>query len=183
MQRRTKQFPVLHLERELPTGNWPIEVEGLVHEKRSWSVDEIHAMTEENRTWDLNCVWGWTRPACEWQGIPVARLIDSGRPLPEARFVLVSAVGDQYASCLTLNRARRSLLAWRVDGADLTPEHGWPLRFVPPPTKWAYKGVKWASRLTLVDVFTPGLWEGLVGDPNGDVPPEILGHLEDNQGE
>ena len=183
MQRRTNDLPVLHLEPEVPTGTWTVEVDGMVGESRLWSLRDIHAMAGEKRTWDLNCVWGWTRPACECEGIPGARLLDSARPLPGGRFVLVSSVGDQYASCLTLNRARRSLLAWRLDGADLAPEHGWPLRFVPPPTKWAYKGVKWVSRLTVTDKFTPGMWEGLVGDPEGDVPPEILGHLEDNQRE
>lgn len=94
MQRRTNNFPVLHLEREVPTGTWPVEVNGLGLEKRSWSMDEIHAMAEEKRTWDLNCVWGWTRPGCQWEGIHVARLVDAAGPLPAARFVLVSAVGD-----------------------------------------------------------------------------------------
>ena len=69
---------------------------------------------------------------------------------------------------------------WRLDGADLTAEHGGPLRLVPPPTKWGYKGVKWVSRLTLIEEFTPGFWETLVGDPHGDIPQDVLDHLEES---
>jgi DMSO/TMAO reductase YedYZ molybdopterin-dependent catalytic subunit len=83
-----------------------------------------------------------------------------------------------YAVCLPLHRARRSLLAWRLDRTDVSPEHGGPLRLVAPPTKWAYKGVKWISRLTLVEAFSPGFGEDETGDPHGDIPEEILDHVE-----
>ncbi len=46
---------------------------------------------------------------------------------------------------LDLSTARRGLVAWALDGAPLTPDHGAPLRFVPPPDRWAYKGVKVAA--------------------------------------
>ncbi len=180
IQRQTNEFPILHLEPAIPSvSSWEVVVDGLVDNPTVWPLDRIQEMVEEKRVWDLNCVWGWTRPACEWGGVPAARLIDAARPMPEAGWVLASAMGAQYSSCLTIKRARRSLLAWRLDGAELTPEHGWPLRLVPPPTKWAYKGVKWVSRLTLIADFQPGFWEELVGDVHGDIPPGILGHLED----
>jgi DMSO/TMAO reductase YedYZ molybdopterin-dependent catalytic subunit len=137
-------------------------------------------MASERRVWDLHCVWGWTRLGLVWEGVPAARVIDFAHPLPEARFVMVTAAGNGYTSCFPLNRARRSLLAWRLDGADLTPEHGGPLRLVPPPTKWGYKGVKWVSRLTLIEEFTPGFWESLVGDPQGDIPRDVLDHLDES---
>lgn len=180
VQRCTEELPVLHLEPEIPANHaGEVIVDGLVADPRSWPLQEIRAMVSETRVWDLNCVWGWTRRACRWEGIPAGRLIDAARPLPEASYLLASAASDHYSSCLTIERGRRSLLAWRLDGADLTPEHGWPLRLVPPPTKWAYKGVKWLVRLTLIEQFTPGFWEGLVGDPHGDIPNEVLDHLND----
>lgn len=182
VQRVTADLPVLHLERDVPSSAADLElvVDGLVDNSLSWPVEQIHNMAMEQRSWDINCVWGWTRLGCRWAGVPLARLIDAARPLPEAGFVMANAMNNTYSSCLTLNRARRSLLAWRLDGADLSAEHGWPLRLVPPPTKWAYKHVKWVSRLTLIKDFTPGFWEGLVGDPHGDIPAEILGHLDEN---
>ena len=180
VQRRTDDLPILHLEPEIPAGEWELVVDGAVTEPASWSLDAIAAMAPERRVWDLHCVWGWTRLGLAWEGVPAARVIDFAHPLPEARFVMVTAAGNGYTSCFPLNRARRSLLAWRLDGADLTPEHGGPLRLVPPPTKWGYKGVKWVSRLTLIEEFTPGFWESLVGDPQGDIPRDVLDHLDES---
>ncbi|MEA2534852.1 MAG: hypothetical protein QOJ93_2663 [Actinomycetota bacterium] len=180
VQRRTEDLPILHLEPEIPAAGWDLVVDGLVTESVSWPVDAIRAMVSEQRVWDLHCVWGWTRLGLAWEGVPAARVIDAARPLPEARFVMVTSVGNGYTSCFPLNRARRSLLAWRLDGAELTAEHGGPLRLVPPPTKWGYKGVKWVSRLTLIEEFTPGFWETLVGDPHGDIPQDVLDHLDES---
>ena len=180
VQRRTDDLPILHLEREIPAAGWELAVDGAVAEPASWSLDAIRAMAPERRVWDLHCVWGWTRLGLAWEGVPAARVIDFAHPLPAARFVMVTAAGNGYTSCFPLNRARRSLLAWRLDGADLTPEHGGPLRLVPPPTKWGYKGVKWVGRLTLIEEFTPGLWESLVGDPHGDIPRDVLDHLDES---
>jgi len=45
---------------------------------------------------------------------------------------------------------------------------------VPPPELWAYKGVKWASRVTVGDRFTPGFWESRIGDPVGTIPEEVV---------
>lgn len=179
VQRVTQDLPVLHLEPKIPSATDDLIIDGLVSEPSTWSMQAIRAMVSETRVWDLNCVWGWTRHGCRWEGVPAARLIDAARPSPEANYVLASTAGGDYASCLSIEKGRRSLLAWRLDGDELTPEHGWPLRLVPPPTKWAYKGVKWVTRLTLLDGFAPGFWEQLVGDPHGDIPPEIIDHLAD----
>src|SRR5205085_9610105 len=94
--------------------------------------------------------------------------------------VIVTVAVNVYTICFPLNRAWRSLLAWRLDCADLSPEHGGPLRLVPPPTKWGYKGVKWVSRLTLIEEFTPGFWGSLLGDPQGDIPGDVLDHLDES---
>jgi DMSO/TMAO reductase YedYZ molybdopterin-dependent catalytic subunit len=183
VQRPTENFPVLHLETEIPAASWDVVVDGLVTNPTKWSLNSVASMASERRIWDLNCVWGWSKLQCVWDGVPAGRLIDAAQPLPEARFVMASSVGGGYTSCFSLKRARRSLLAWSLDGAELTPEHGGPLRLVPPPTKWAYKGVKWISRLTLIEAFTPGFWEELVGDPHGDIPTKVLDHVDGAQRE
>jgi DMSO/TMAO reductase YedYZ molybdopterin-dependent catalytic subunit len=50
------------------------------------------------------------------------------------------------------------LLAWEHDGEPLTLEHGAPLRVV-MPKKYAYKGVKWLTRLTVTRKEELGFWE------------------------
>lgn len=184
VQRLTSRLPVLHLEPSLPTdASWDVVVDGLVSSPARWSTTAIHQMVAEDRVWDLNCVWGWTRPSCVWTGVPAGRLIDAAEPAGAATHVMATGWGGGYQSCLSLGAARRSLLAWRLDGASLDPAHGGPLRLVTPTNKWGYKHVKWIARLTVREGFEAGMWEGLVGDAEGEVPPEILGHLDDRAGD
>lgn len=163
------EIPILHLEPDVPSGDWPMVVDGLVAEPRV--VADVRSLARIERWIDLHCVWGWSRPDHHWEGVHLNAL---GRPLPEATHVLVSARESPYAACFTIEEARDGIFAWRVDGRDLSPERGWPLRFVAPSYKWAYKHVKWVERVTFVDRFTPGMWEARVGNPKGDVPWDVL---------
>ena len=168
------EVPVLHLEPEVPTGVWPVVVDGLVDSPASIPISEIHRRVPVVRYADLHCVWGWSRPACRWEGIGLEDLCGHVTPSSDARFVLVTARTSRYASCFTLQEARAGLFAWRLDGAELRADRGWPIRFVPPSTKWAYKSVKWVERITFLDSFEPGPWEQRVGDPDGSVPWDVL---------
>jgi len=174
-QRPTSTLPVLHLERSVPQRKaWDLTVEGLVASPCSFSLDALRALPQEERTWDMHCVWGWSKPACRWRGVGVATLLARAQPLPEGRYGVALSADDGYASCLSIDELRASLIAFELDGKTLDPKHGAPMRLIPPPSKWAYKGVKWITRIAVVARFTPGPWETLVGKPHGDVPAEML---------
>lgn len=174
-QRPTATLPVLHLETAIPRrSRWELTIDGLVASPCSYALEELRGLANDERVWDMHCVWGWSRPACRWRGVACEQLLVRLRPLPDASHAVALAAGDGYASCLPLDELRASLIAFELDGRPLTREHGGPMRLVPPPSKWAYKGVKWITRLAVVGRFTPGPWETLVGSPRGDVPPELL---------
>ncbi len=176
VQRLVPRLQPVHLEAAVPVADpsWRVEVDGLVARPLSLSLDGLREMGGEEHVIDFHCVWGWSRPRCRWTGIGVDRLLDAAGVLDGARVVTVACRNEPYASCLRLADARAGILAWGLDGEDLAPEHGWPLRFVPPHTLWAYKGVKWTARLTVGDVFRPGFWEAKVGDEEGRIPPAQL---------
>jgi DMSO/TMAO reductase YedYZ molybdopterin-dependent catalytic subunit len=175
VQRPLDDLPILHLEVEVPSRmDLAVAVDGLVETPATFPLEMIRSMPSIERVWDLHCVWGWSRAGCRWEGIPASTLLDASGPLPRARHVVARAIDGPYASCFTLEEARAGLLAWRLDGEELTPEHGGPLRLVAPPSKWGYKSVKWLGGFTLVEEFTPGFWEELVGNARGDVPAEML---------
>jgi DMSO/TMAO reductase YedYZ molybdopterin-dependent catalytic subunit len=50
------------------------------------------------------------------------------------------------------------LWAWRHDGRDLAPEHGWPLRLV-VPKRYFWKSAKWVRGAEFSAVDKPGFWE------------------------
>ncbi len=166
--------PILHLEPEIPTGTWRVHVGGLVEHSVELSMEEIHGHGPITRVVDLHCVWGWSRPDCRWEGVHLNALTKDVSPLPEAKYVLVTARSSPYASCLTVQEVRDGIFAWRVEGRDLKPDRGWPLRFVSPGYKWAYKSVKWVERIEFLDEFRPGFWEERVGDPKGNVSWDVL---------
>ena len=93
-------------------------------------------------------------PRGRWRGlrvegvvaVPVASVLELARVLPDARYVAFTA-GDFTAS-LSLEEATgpRSILALRLNGKPLPPEHGGPCRLV-VAGKACYYGVKWVERV------------------------------------
>lgn len=60
------------------------------------------------------------------------------------------------------------LLAWRHNRADLSPEHGSPLRLLVPHL-YGWKSAKWLRGLECMAEDAPGFWEQrgyhMYGDP------------------
>ena len=168
-------LPVLHLEAAVPQdrGDWVLRVEGLVERPLTLTTGRLAELPRTEVTWDFHCVWGWSRRAVRWTGVAVADLLTAAGASPEASHAVFAAAEGPYESCLELADAGRGLVAWAMDGEPLAPEHGAPLRFVPPPEYWAYKGVKWLGTVRLLAAPRYGLWESLVGNPTGRIPPEL----------
>lgn len=170
MQRVPEVWPILHLEAAPPSWR-DLTVDGLVTRRLRLDLDALAAIGVEHRRLAVHCVWGWSRTDPTWTGVPLGRVLE--RCEPASSFVTVRAASGVYSSCLPLVDAADGFLAWARDGERLPPEAGGPLRFLPPPGYWGYKGVKWAARVTVVDRFVPGTWETKVSDPEGRIPPDV----------
>lgn len=175
VQRLVDDLPPVHLEAEVPAADpgWTLALDGLVERPLLLSLPELRALGEEV-VMDHHCVWGWSRRACRWTGVRVGTLLDLAGVAAGARFATVHCRVPPYAACLDLADAREGVLAWGLDGEELAPDNGGPLRFQNPPWLWGYKGVKWAGRISLGDAFAPGFWEAKTADPEGRVPTEVL---------
>lgn len=177
-----EDLPVLHLEDEVPrvpAHRWALVVDGHVDRPQAISLPDLVGMESAAANWDFHCVWGWSKPLVRWTGVRgsvVASLAGI-----RSDYVQVTARTGIYSSALTLEEFCDGIFATHRDGHPLTADHGGPLRFVPPPHKWAYKGVKWAVRVTATTDLTPGLWESLVGDVAGDIPPHRLDLAHEHQ--
>jgi DMSO/TMAO reductase YedYZ molybdopterin-dependent catalytic subunit len=110
-----------------------------------------------------------------WSGIRLSHLLDLVEPLPAAKAVRFDSMEHPYNDSLSLEQARLHdvLLALDMDGQPLSRPHGSPARVV-IPEMYGYKGVKWVSKIELVDHQPTGYWEGLgydqdawVGRSNG----------------
>jgi DMSO/TMAO reductase YedYZ molybdopterin-dependent catalytic subunit len=173
VQRVAEQWPVVHLESEIPDVT-SLTVDGLVQHPRTLSLRDVAAIGPSDHVVDLHCVWGWSKPNVVWTGLPLAAVLElAGSDCGGDPHVIVSSASDTYSSCLPLQDGARGILAWARDGSLLSGAHGGPLRYLAPHGYWAYKGVKWATRVTVVDRFVPGFWESRLDDPMGRITEEV----------
>jgi hypothetical protein len=176
VQRLVSELRPVHLEREIPArSTWTLTVDGLVARPLRLS---LAALQPSEREIDFHCVWGWSRPACRWEGVLGSALLERCGLLSHAAAAVFAAADSPYTSCVRLDDIAEGILAWKLAGKTIPPEHGGPLRFVPPAHLWGYKGVKWLERITFIDRFQPCFWDQKVGDPEGRVPDAILALFE-----
>jgi DMSO/TMAO reductase YedYZ molybdopterin-dependent catalytic subunit len=167
----TDRFPVLHagVTPRIKLDIWDFQVDGLVEDPVTWSYDEIRAMPAVTRTVDIHCVTKWSKLDTVWEGVSVAEIMSRIKLKPGVTHVLISAEQGFTANIpLSDFMAEENMLAYRYDGLDLEPDHGWPLRLLVPHL-YFWKSVKWVRGLQFLDHDTPGFWERngyhMYGDP------------------
>ena len=117
----------------------------------SLSRAELLAMDQHTAHLAINCVEGWSSGSQAWTGVrlrDLARLAGAGQPAS----VLVQSLqrhGTFRAAVLSAGQIMDpdSLLALRVNGADLTPDHGYPARVIVPASPGVHN-TKWVASLT-----------------------------------
>jgi DMSO/TMAO reductase YedYZ molybdopterin-dependent catalytic subunit len=109
--------------------------------------------------WHLGAV-----STAEWTGVRLSTLLDRASPKPNACEVILEGadcgmledpkgpLGElKFARSIPLEKARRDvLLAYKMNGDDLPPEHGFPVRAIVPGW-YAMASVKWLQRIVVTD--------------------------------
>jgi DMSO/TMAO reductase YedYZ molybdopterin-dependent catalytic subunit len=146
---------------------WRLEIGGLVERPVSLTYAELLALPRARQVSDFHCVTGWSVPRARWAGVRIADLLALVRPQASARAIRFVSLEDPYQDSLTLDQALLPdvMLAYELDGKPLSRPHGAPARIV-IPEMYGYKGVKWLTRMELVDHQPTGYWEALGYDQN-----------------
>ncbi len=150
---------------------WSLKIEGLVEKPVSLRLDEIHALPRKTQSKDFICVEGWGLDSQKWEGVHLKDLFSKVKIQLKAKFVTFHSTGGKYKDSLSLQEALEpeTLLAYRVNGKDLSPENGFPLRLI-VPRMYAYKGPKWVERIVLTEKQEVGYWEQRGYSPDGSIP-------------
>jgi DMSO/TMAO reductase YedYZ molybdopterin-dependent catalytic subunit len=152
-----------------------LEIGGLVGKPQSFTYDQLLAMPQTHEVKTFHCVTGWTVHDVRWSGVRLSHLLSLVEPLPAAKAVRFDSLEQPYNDSLTMQQAglHDVMLALGMDGQPLSRPHGSPARVV-IPEMYGYKGVKWLTKIELVDHQPTGYWEGLgydqdawVGRSNG----------------
>ncbi len=158
-----------------PATPWRLEVGGAVAHPRRWSLEELEELPQARVAATLECA-GNSRTrfaraadgelrwddravgAALWEGVRLSTLLDHAAPRGPAREVVFSGadrgeVGGRrraFARSLSVPEAARgtAVVALRMNGEPLRPEHGGPVRLVVP----GWYGMAWVKWLTQIAV-------------------------------
>jgi DMSO/TMAO reductase YedYZ molybdopterin-dependent catalytic subunit len=160
-QALTRKWPVLHAgpTPTLDRAHWVFQVFGLVAHRWQCTYDEFLALPRVRVQADMHCVTRWSKLDNLWEGVSTRTLLSKVEVLPQARFVMVhSEYGFSTNLPLEDFLGEDCLFAWKHNGQDLEPDHGYPLRLV-VPRLYAWKSAKWVRAIELMEHDRAGFWE------------------------
>jgi DMSO/TMAO reductase YedYZ molybdopterin-dependent catalytic subunit len=179
-------FPIPKIDRDA----WWLHVEGEVEKPFAINYEELLKIKSLTVPVTLECAgnnrnflepkvkgvqWGLGAVGtAEWTGVPLSVLLDRARLRPDACEVILqgadggllaeakSPPGEMhFARSVPLAKASQNvLLAYEMNGNDLPPEHGFPLRAVVPGW-YAVASVKWLQRIVVTSQPFTGYYQTL----------------------
>jgi sulfane dehydrogenase subunit SoxC len=155
---------------------WRLTVDGLVDRAMTLNYRELTSLPSREITAVIECFGNPVQPDVPtqrvanvvWRGVPLADVLARAGVRAGADAVWLEGVdfgtfagmsSDRYLKDLPLERAMEAdvLLAWQMNGAPLTPEHGFPVRaFV--PCYFGTNAVKWLVRIQVASGRPEGLF-------------------------
>lgn len=121
-----------------------LRVDGHVENPLELSPTDLNVLAQRLLVDDFTCVEGWSVPGLVWRGVPLRTVLELARVAPDTRWIQASA--GEYSVPISLDDARRALLALRLGDQQLPFVHGGPVRLVVPGRE-CFTSVKWLDRL------------------------------------
>lgn len=152
--------------RENDFHDWRLTVDGLVARPASFSLADLKSFPQRSQITQQACEEGWSFIA-EWTGVPLSYVLSLVGTRPEARYVVFFPFDTSWDS-LDMSDAwhAQTLLAYGMNGDDLSAPHGAPLR-LRVPRQLGYKSVKYLARISVTDTLKH------IGQGLGSISPEI----------
>lgn len=170
-QREVTDWPVLDLgvTPRIDLTTWAFIAEGLVEQPLRWTWEQFMAQPQISVRVDMHCVTAWSRYDNDFVGVPALHLLDTVKPRPEAKFLMLHSY-DGYTTNLPLADFADMdvLLAHTWQGKPISRDHGGPMRLLLPKL-YLWKSAKWLRGIEFIEHDHPGYWEArgyhMRGDP------------------
>jgi len=177
-------FPILSIDRDA----WWMRIEGEVENSFAIDYEELLKIESVTIPATLECAgnsrsllepkvkgvqWGLGAVGtAEWTGVPLSILLDRARAKTNGRHVVLegadggmledpkSPPGElKFARSIPIEKARADvLLAYKMNGRELPPEHGFPVRAIVPGW-YAMASVKWLQRIIVTEQPFTGYYQ------------------------
>jgi DMSO/TMAO reductase YedYZ molybdopterin-dependent catalytic subunit len=148
---------------KLEPASWRLKIDGLVAHPFTLTYQELLALPHLEKILTLECISnsvdGKFIGNAQWTGTALRPLLERAQPLKEAvHAVLHAADGFTTGHHVARLWNEENFLAYRMNGEDLPPDHGYPVRiFI--PGKFGMKQPKWITRVEFVNQAYLGYWE------------------------
>lgn len=178
-------FPVPTIDAQ----KWRLRIDGEVEKPFEISYAELLTLESRTVPVTLECAgnnrsfldpkvkgvqWGLGAVGnAEWTGVPLSVLLDRALIRSTAREIILEGAdggkledpkgppGDvKFARSFPIEKAKDVLLAHKINGGDLPPEHGFPVRAIVPGW-YAMASVKWLTRIIVTDQAFNGYFQTL----------------------
>ncbi len=168
----TDKSSVAEYAKDFVTRPWTVEVGGLAQKPKTFDIEDLLKIEQEERIYRFRCVEGWSM-VIPWVGFPLKKLLDKVEPLGTAKYVAFETYYDQkqmpngryagidlpYIEGLRLDEAQHNLtlLATGLYGKQMPNQNGAPIRLV-VPWKYGFKSIKSIVKITLTEIEPPITW-------------------------
>ena len=178
-------FPIPAIDKD----EWWLHVEGEVEKPFKINYEELLKLESLTIPVTLECAgnnrnflepkvkgvqWGLGAVGtAQWTGVPLSTLLDGAGVKPQSGEVILEGADGgtledgkapngnlKFARSIPLAKAKDVLLAYKMNGADLPPEHGFPLRAIVPGW-YAMASIKWLQRIIVTDRTFTGYYQTL----------------------
>ena len=160
MKGKFGEYSVVNFFQCLHQDTWRFTMDGLVNRSLSFRWEDFVRLPRKVQVSDFHCVEGWSVFNITYEGLLVADLLALAGIRPEARYVKFYSADGSYADALTLEQAQLPdvMIVLLMDGKPIPRVLGGPARLI-MPRMYAYKAVKWVTRIELIDQPYLGYWE------------------------
>ncbi|HJT80368.1 MAG TPA: sulfite oxidase [Chthoniobacterales bacterium] len=179
-------FPIPQIDRK----QWRLRIEGEVEQVTQLDFEQLIELPSRTVPVTLECAgnnrnllttkvkgvqWGLGAVGtAEWTGVPLGSVLDRAGLKSTAREVVLEGADEgeledpkapcgnvRFARSIPLTKARNDvLLVYKMNGVDLPPEHGFPVRAIVPGW-FAVASIKWLQRIIVSDRAFNGYYQTL----------------------
>lgn len=138
---------------------WQLQIVGLANQTSDvfLNLADIKSLPRVEMTTELKCTEGWS-VIVNWAGARFSDFAAKYPPQPARYVSLVTPDAGYYVGWdMPSVMHPQTLLAYEMNGAPLTPEHGAPLRLV-TTTKYGIKQIKRIGRIEFTDERPADYW-------------------------
>jgi DMSO/TMAO reductase YedYZ molybdopterin-dependent catalytic subunit len=173
-QFETDSWPILHQGDiyQFNQEDWRFRLFGQVEEEKILTYQEVMELPKKVSTVDMHCVTTWSKFDTTFEGILMSEFVKLVQLKENVKYVKLYGYynGDPYGYSANLPLepllGEDALFVYRWkdhqhDWQDISPKHGYPLRFIPPDTFYLWKGTKWVTGIRFMREDEAGFWEEL----------------------